>query len=105
MQRILIAAAGLVAPFALGGAAMADSGEKWNKQWKIRAECDEKLAKADSPWEFQKEAAECNKKLAEFHFKQREEAIKSWRKAEKKWRERHREYAGRPYYDWDDDDD
>jgi hypothetical protein len=103
MKRIIIAAAaaGLAAPFAFGGAAVADPGDHWKKQWEIRAECDKKLAKAKSAREFRKETAECNKKLAEWSFKQREEGAKAWRKAEKKWRERQREYAGR-YYRWGD---
>lgn len=104
MKRIVLAAAvaGLAAPVALGGAAMADPGDHWREQWKIRAECDKKLAEAKSRHEFYKEAAECDKKLAEWDAKQREEAIKAWRESEKKWRERHREWAG-PYYEWDDD--
>lgn len=104
MKRMIIAAAAMAAPFALGGAAMADPGDKWNEQWKIRAECDEKLAEADSAREFRKEAAECNKKLAKWNSEQRKEALKSWREAEKQWRERNRGFDGR-YYDWDDDDD
>src|SRR5690606_24834102 len=58
------------------------------EQFKIRAECDEKLAKADSRREFNKELRECRKKLAEWHAKQREEAFKAWAEREKKWRER-----------------
>ena len=89
MKRIVFAAAaaGLMVPFALGGAAMADPGDHWREQWKIRAECDKKLAEADSRREFYKELRECNKKLADWRGKQREEAIKAWREREKKWLE------------------
>lgn len=102
MKRIMLAAAAAIAPFAVGGAAIADPGDHWREQWKIRAECDKKLAEAKGPREFRKEAAECNKKLAEWSGKQREEALKAWREAEKKWRERWRGDDG-GYYDWDDD--
>lgn len=90
MSRILlaVAAAGLMAPFAIGGAAMANPGDEWRKQFEIRAECDKKLAEADSRREFHKELRECRKKLAEWNFKQREEAFKAWAEREKKWRER-----------------
>jgi hypothetical protein len=103
MKRILIAAAaGLAAPFALGGAALADPGDYGKKQWEKRADCDKKLAEAKSPWEFQKKAAECNRELAKLSREQRKDAIKDWREAEKKWRERWRGDDG-DYYDWDDD--
>ena len=98
---MMLAAAAAILPFGIGGAAMADPGDGWREQWKIRAECDEKLAKADSRREFYKEAAECNKKLAKWDREQRKEAAKSWREAEKKWHERRREQIER-YYDWDD---
>lgn len=104
IKRIVIAAAGLAAPFALGGAALADPGDYAKKQWEKRADCDKKLAEADSPREFYKQAAECNRELAKLNREQRREAAKAWREAEKKWRERQRDYAG-DYYKWDDDDD
>ena len=90
MKRILFAAAaaGLMAPFANGGAAVANPGDEWHKQFEIRAECDKKLAEADSRREFHKELRECRKKLAEWDAKQREEAFKAWHEREKKWRER-----------------
>ena len=104
MKAIVIAAAaaGLVAPFAIGGAALADPGDKWEKQWEKRAECDEKLREAKSPREFYKKAAECNRELAKLNLEQRKDAAKAWREAEKKWRERFRDDDS-PYYDWDDD--
>ena len=105
MKLILIAAAGLAAPFALGGAALADSGadprDRYKKQWEKRAKCERKLAEAKSPRDFYKKAAECNRELAKLNHEQRKEAAKVWREAEKKWRERQRDYAER-YYDWDD---
>ena len=90
MKRITLAAvaAGLIAPFALGGAANANPGDEWRKQYKIRAECDKKLGEAKSRREFHKELRECRKKLAEWDSKQREEAFKAWQEREKKWRER-----------------
>ena len=105
MKRILFAAAaaGLMAPFAIGGAAAADPGDQWKKQWEKRVECEKKLYEAKSPWDFQKKAAECNRELAKLDREQRKEAAKSWREAEKKWRERQRDYGYYPYYRWDDD--
>ena len=105
MKRIILAAvaAALAAPFAIGGAAMADPGDKWEKQWEKRAECDRKLARAKSPRDFYKKAAECNRELAKLNREQRKDALKAWREAEKDWRKRQRDYAG-PYYEWDDDD-
>jgi transposase len=90
MKRIVFAAAaaGLIAPFLAGGAALADPGDQWREQFKIRAECDKKLDEAKSRREFYKELRECNKKLAEWDSKQREEAFKAWQEREKKWRER-----------------
>lgn len=85
MKRLLgmAAAAALVAPVA-PGAALADPGDEWRKQFEIRAKCDEKLAEAKSRREFHKELRECNKKLAEWQAKQREEAFKAWQEVEKK---------------------
>ena len=102
MKPILIgaAAASLTAPFAIGGAAMADPGDHWKKQWEKRADCEKKLYESKSPWEFQKQAAECNRELAKLDREQRKEAAKSWREAEKKWRERYREDGYYPYYPW-----
>ena len=50
MKRILFAAAAaaLLSPLALAPPALANPGDEWRKQFEIRAECDEKLAKADS---------------------------------------------------------
>jgi hypothetical protein len=101
MKRIALAAAAAVASFAFGGAAMADPGDQWKKQWEKRADCDKKLYEAKSRRDFHKAAAECNRELAKLDREQRKEAAKSWREAEKKWRERQRDYYG-PYYDWDD---
>lgn len=103
MKRTLIAAAvaGLMAPFAVSGAAVADPGDHWKKQWEKRADCDKKLYEAKSRRDFYKAAAECNRELAKLDREQRKEAAKSWREAEKKWRERQRDYYG-SYYDWDD---
>lgn len=81
-------AAGLIAPFALGGAAVANPGDEWRKQFEIRAECDKKLSEAKSRREFHKELRECRKKLAEWDSKQREEAFKAWQEYEKKRYER-----------------
>ena len=103
MKRIILAAAGLAAPFAIGGAAMADPGDYAKKQWEKRADCEKKLYEAKSPWEFRKKAADCNRELAKLSREQRKEALKAWRESEKKWRERQREYY-EPYYRWDDDD-
>ena len=105
MKRILlaIAAAGLMVPFAAGGAASADPGDHYKKQWEKRADCRKKLYEAKGPWEFQKKAAECNRELAKLDREQRKEAAKAWREAEKKWRERQPLYDA-PYYDWDDED-
>ena len=103
MKRIALAAAAAVAPFAIGGAAMADPGDHWKKQWEKRADCDKKLYEAKSRREFYEKAAECNRELAKLNQEQRREAAKAWREAEKKWRERHREYGYYPYYNWDDD--
>ena len=103
MKRIMLAAAaGLAAPFAIGGAAMADPGDYAKKQWEKRADCEKKLYEAKSPREFTKQAAECNRELAKLNTEQRKETAKAWREAEKKWRERQREYY-EPYYRWDDD--
>ena len=89
MVRIVLAAgAAAIASLALGTPAAANPGDEWRKQFEIRAECDEKLAKADSRREFHKELRECRKKLAEWDAKQREEAFKAWQENEKKWRER-----------------
>ena len=93
---LALAAAVIAAPTA------ADPGDHWKKQWEKRAECDKKLAEANSPRDFYKKAAECNRELAKLSFEQRKEAAKAWREAEKKWRERHGQYYG-GYYDWDDD--
>ena len=89
MRHVLVPAAAALAMLA-GPAvpAAADPGDHWREQYKIRAECDEKLAKADSRREFNKELRECRKKLAEWHGKQREEAFKAWAEREKKWRDR-----------------
>ena len=105
MKRIVIAAAAaaLAAPLGLGGAAFADPGDQWKKQWEKRAECDRKLAEAKSLRDFHRQAAECNRELAKLDREQRREAAKSWREAEKKWRERQRDFwEDSPYYDWDD---
>ena len=96
------AAAALAAPFAVAGPANADPGDQWKKQWEKRADCEKKLFEANSPWEFQKKAAECNRELAKLDREQRKEAAKAWREAEKKWRERFGDFDGK-YYDWDDD--
>ena len=96
-MKLITLAAGLAAPFAFGGTALADPGDQWKKQWEKRAECDKKLAEAKSAREFRHKLAECNRELAKLDRKQREEAAKAWREAEKKWRERSREY-----YRWDD---
>ena len=101
MKRILLAAAAAAAPFVLGGAAIADPGDHWKKQWEKRADCDKKLAEAKGPREFYKKAAECNRELAKLSHEQRKEAAKAWREAEKKWRERWHGDDG-DYYDWDD---
>ena len=101
MKSIMLAAAAAIFPFGLGGAALADPGDKWEKQWEKRVECDRKLAEAKSPRDFYKKAAECNRELAKLSREQRKEAAKAWREAEKKWRERQREYH-EPYYEWDD---
>lgn len=103
MKHLMIAAAAvaMTAPFALGGAALADPGDHWKKQWEKRADCDKKLYEANSPRDFYKTAEECNRELAKLNREQRREAAKEWREAEKKWRERQRDYYG-PYYDWDD---
>lgn len=86
MKRITLAAVAvaLIAPFALGGAAMADPGDEWRKQFEIRAECDKKLYEAKNRREYRKELYECRKKLAEWDRKQREEAFKAWQEYEKK---------------------
>lgn len=102
MKRILLAAAVAAAPLAIGGAASADPGDHWKKQWEKRAECEEKLFEAKSPREFQKKAAECNRELAKLTQEQRKEAAKAWREAEKKWRERQDDAWDGRYYDWDD---
>jgi len=100
MKRIILAAAaaGLAAPLAIGGAAAANPGDEWRKQFEIRAECEKKLAEADSRREFHKELRECEKKLAEWRYKQREEAAKARYEAEKQWLERQKKLAER-YYD------
>lgn len=104
MKLVLTAAAALVAPFAIGGAAMGDPGDFRKKQWEKRADCEKKLYEATDRWEFQKKAAECNRELAKLDREQRKEAAKSWHEAEKKWRERGREGGSYyPYYVWDDD--
>lgn len=104
MKRVLIAAAAvsLLSPFAIGGAALADSDDFYKKQWEKRADCEKKLYEAKGPREFRKKAAECNRELAKLSFEQRKEAAKAWREAEKKWRERQKDYY-QPYYRWDDD--
>lgn len=96
-MKLITLAAALAAPFALGGAALADPGDEWKKQWEKRAECDKKLAEAKSLRDFHHKLAECNRELAKLDREQREEVAKAWREAEKKWRERSREY-----YRWDD---
>lgn len=101
MKRILLAAAAGLAPFVIGGAAQADPGDHWKKQWEKRADCEKKLYEAKSPRDFHKQAAECNRELAKLDQEQRKEAVKAWREAEKKWRERWRGDDG-GYYDWDD---
>ena len=90
MKRMILAtaAACLMVPIANGGAAIANPGDEWRKQFEIRAECDKKLTEAKSRREFHKELRECRKKLAEWDSKQREEAFKAWQEREKKWRER-----------------
>lgn len=102
MKRILLAAAVAAAPLAIGGAASADPGDHWEKQWEKRADCEEKLYEAKSPRDFYKKAAECNRELAKLDREQRKEAAKAWREAEKKWRERQRDDWDGRYYDWDD---
>lgn len=102
MKRILVAAVGLIASFALAGPAIADPGDFRKKQWEKRADCDKKLYEATSRREFNKTAAECNRELAKLSREQRVETAKAWREAEKKWRERWKDDDGR-YYDWDDD--
>ncbi len=94
MKRIIFAAAaaGLIAPFGLGSPAMADPGDNWREQWKIRAECERKLSEAKNGSDFRSELRECNKKMSEWSGKERAEAIKSWQRAEKKWRERWRDH-------------
>ena len=77
--------AGLMAPLAIGGAAIANPGDEWRKQFEIRAECDKKLYEAKSRREFHKELRECRKKLAEWDSKQREEAFKAWQEREKRF--------------------
>ena len=101
MKRILLAAAAAALPFAIGGAASADPGNHWKKQWEKRADCDRKLAEAKSARDFYKKAAECNRELAKLTLEQRKEAAKAWREAEKKWRERRGDNST-PYYDWND---
>ena len=100
-RMMLAAAAGALAWVSLGGAAQADPGDHWKKQWEKRADCDKKLYEAKSRRDFYKTAEECNRELAKLSLEQRKEAAKEWREAEKKWRERHREWRG-DYYDWDD---
>ena len=102
MKRIMLAAAAFAAPFAIGGAALADPGDHAEKQWEKRAECERKLAEAKSPRDFYKKADECNRELAKLSFEQRKDAAKAWREAEKKWRERRRGDDDDRYYDWDD---
>ena len=88
IRRIALAAAVAAAPLAIGGAAIADPGDEWRKQFEIRADCDKKLAEADSRRKYREELRVCNRKLAEWSAKQREEAFKARQEAEKKWRER-----------------
>jgi hypothetical protein len=78
MKRILIAAAALAAPFASGGAAMADPGDHSKKQWEKRAKCEKKLYEAKSPRDFHQKLAECNRELAKLGWEQRKEAAKHW---------------------------
>lgn len=102
MTRMMFsAAAAAMASVSLAGAAQADPGDRYEKQWEKRAECDKKLYEAKSRRDFYKKANECNRELAKLSREQRREAAKEWREAEKKWRERHREWRG-DYYDWDD---
>lgn len=77
MKRILFAAAaaGLMAPFALPVAAMADPGDHWKKQWEKRADCEKKLAEAKSARDFTKKLGECNRELAKLDREQRKEAV------------------------------
>lgn len=65
MKRMILAtaAACLMVPIANGGAAIANPGDEWRKQFEIRAECDKKLTEAKSRREFHKELRECRKKL------------------------------------------
>ena len=101
MLRVLgLGATALVA--ATSAPSSADPGDRWEKQWEKRAECEEKLYEAKSRRDFYKKAAECNRELAKLDREQRREAAKEWREAEKKWRERNRNrYDGR-YYDRND---
>jgi hypothetical protein len=99
MLRLLgVGAAALVAATS---PAAADPGDRAEKQWQKRAECDRKLHEAKSRRDFRQKAAECNWELAKLDREQRREAAKEWREAEKKWRERNRYHDG-GYYDWDD---
>lgn len=100
MKRILLAAAAaaLAAQFAVPQVASANPGDEWRKQFEIRAECEKKLAEADSRREFHKELRECEKKLAEWRYKVREESAKARYEAEKQWLERQKKLAER-YYD------
>ena len=79
----------------------ADPGDRSEKQWEKRAECDKKLYEAKSRRDFYKKAAECNRELAKLDREQRREAAKEGREADKKWRERNRYFQG-GYYDWND---
>jgi hypothetical protein len=100
---MLVRVLGFASAAALAAASpvAADPGDRGDKQWEKRAECDKKLDEAKSRRDFYKKAAECNRELAKLDREQRREAAKEWREAEKKSRERNRYYEG-GYYDWDD---
>lgn len=86
--RLAAAAAAFAVPLTLGAAAHADPGDEWRKQFEIRADCDKKLAEADSRSKYREELRVCRKKMAEWRAKLVEEADKQRQEADKKWRER-----------------
>lgn len=88
----LLAAASVTALALSAAPASADPGDFDKKLWEKRADCDKKLAEADSRRDFEKTMRECDRELAKLHAEQRGEIAKARREAYKKW---HKDGFGR----------
>lgn len=99
-----------LAAFAFSAApALADDNpreEYREKRWELQEECQEKLAEADSRYEYYKAIDKCDREFAKLEREFRKDSRKYWREVREDRRDRYRDRYEDRYSDrYDDDDD